>query len=72
MSYDTDKLEYPKDIADIIGLSAGEINFLKHKGCKFFGRKTTIRWVRDFIEKQADPVLAEEAPASGHSGHPAH
>ncbi|HEY5811243.1 MAG TPA: hypothetical protein VIT23_01150 [Terrimicrobiaceae bacterium] len=72
MNYDPDKLEFPKDIAGVIGLSSREINFLKLKGCKFFGRKTTIRWVRTFLEEQAGPVPEATALATEHSGHPAH
>lgn len=53
MNTDLDRLEFPCDIAHIIGLSKNEIAFLKRKGCPFFGRKTTIRWVRDFIARQA-------------------
>ena len=51
--YDPDKLAFPCDLADVIGLSKNEIAFLKRKGCPFFGRKTTVRWVRDFIAHQA-------------------
>ncbi len=51
--YDQDKLAFPCDLADVIGLSKNEIAFLKRKGCPFFGRKTTVRWVRDFIAHQA-------------------
>ena len=51
--YDQDKLEFPCDLAEVIGLSKNEIAFLKRKGCPFFGRKTTVRWVREFIATQA-------------------
>jgi hypothetical protein len=44
-----DKLFYPKEIADEIGMSKQRISFLRHKGCRFYGRKTTIRWVRDYL-----------------------
>ena len=50
---DIDRLEFPQSIADVIGLQKEQINFLKRKGCPFFGRKTTIRWVRSFLAKQA-------------------
>jgi len=53
MTIDIDRLEYPKDIVEVIGLQKEQINFLKRKGCPFFGRKTTIRWVRSFLAKQA-------------------
>jgi len=47
MSIDT--LNFPKDIAEEIGLGVREINYLKRLGCRFFGRKTCVRWVREFI-----------------------
>ena len=53
---DIDRLEFPKDIADTVGLQKEQINFLKRKGCPFFGRKTTIRWVRSFIAKEAGAI----------------
>ena len=52
-TYDPDILAFPCDIAPVIGLSKNEIAFLKRKGCPFFGRKTTVRWVREFIAKEA-------------------
>ena len=44
-----DTLYYPKDLVAEIGLCKHGIAFLKHKGCRFYGRKTTIRWVREFL-----------------------
>lgn len=44
-----DTLQYPAKIVKEVGLSVGEINALKQKGCPFFGRKTTLRVVRAFI-----------------------
>jgi hypothetical protein len=46
---DIDRLEFPKAIAKIIGLRKETINFWKKLGCRFVGRKTTVRWVRDFM-----------------------
>lgn len=65
---DPEKLYYPTEIAGVIGLSKNEIAFLKRKGCPFYGKKTTVRWVRDFIAKEAgasqsSPELPEH-PAS--------
>jgi hypothetical protein len=51
--YDPDRLEYPVSIAAQIGLSKNEISYLKNKGCLFYGKKTTIRWVRECLEEQA-------------------
>jgi len=46
---DPDKLEFPKDLAPSVGLQSTQISFMKRQGCKFYGRKTTLRWVREFI-----------------------
>lgn len=64
-----DRLYFPAEITKDIGLKVNQINFLKKKGCPFYGRKTTIRWVRDFIARQAGAV-APDAPLT--SGHPQH
>jgi hypothetical protein len=48
-----DTLYFPCQITEEIGLSKGRINFLRNLGCRFFGRKTTIRWVREFLTSRA-------------------
>jgi hypothetical protein len=53
---DLDTLYFPCQITKEIGLSKGRINFLRNLGCRFFGRKTTIRWVRDFLSQRAVAV----------------
>jgi len=55
---DPDKLYFPREIQSVVGLCKNEISYLKQKGCPFFGRKTTIRWVRDFIAKEAGAPLS--------------
>lgn len=50
---DPEKLYYPTQITEVIGLSKNEIAFMKRRGCPFFGKKTTVRWVREFIAKEA-------------------
>ncbi len=73
---DLEKLHYPAEIVDVIGLSKNEINFLKTKGCPFFGRKTTVRWVREFIAKEAGaqpeplPPVHPSATTGSKSGGP--
>jgi hypothetical protein len=52
-SIDIDRLEFPQAIATIIGLRKETINFWKKKGCPFVGRKTTVRWVRQFMATMA-------------------
>jgi hypothetical protein len=49
---DPDRLEFPSVIAPIVGLSTNEITFLKKRGCPFYGRKTSVRWVRDFVSRR--------------------
>jgi hypothetical protein len=44
-----DRLFFPQEIAPIIGVSKETINFWKKRGCPFVGRKTTVRWVRNFM-----------------------
>ena len=61
---DIDKLYFPNEITEDIGLSINEITFLKKKGCHFYGRKTTIRWVRVFIATQAG--LLDSMPPACH------
>jgi hypothetical protein len=51
-----DRLYYPTEIADEIGMSRNRIGALKKKGCKFIGLKTKIRWVNEFLEEQAKPI----------------
>jgi hypothetical protein len=57
---DIEKLQFPQDIAGIIGLRKERINWMKRKGCPFLGRKTCVRWVREFIAMEAG------APCSSH------
>jgi len=44
-------LQFPKFIADEIGLSVNEINALRGHGCPFYGRKTCVAWVRAFLNR---------------------
>jgi hypothetical protein len=46
---DPDKLEFPVYLADIIGLRKETISYWKKLGCRFVGRKTSVRWVREFM-----------------------
>ena len=68
MTADDLTLFYPADIAHAIGLSAPEINSLKAKGCRFLGKKTTIRWVREWIDANANPRPAG-SPVPATSAH---
>ena len=55
---DPERLYTPGEIAERIGLPQSAISGLRLKGCPFYGRKTTIRWVREFIAKQAGASAA--------------
>ena len=46
---DIDRLEFPKALSNIIGIRKETISYWKKLGCRFVGRKTTIRWVRQFM-----------------------
>lgn len=61
-----DKLFYPKDLVDDVGLSKHGIAFLKKKGCRFYGRKTCIRWIRDHLNYLTSVV----GPSEQLSQHP--
>lgn len=49
-----DTLAFPKELAAEIGYSAWSIGIMKKEGCRFFGRKSTIRWVREFVGSRPD------------------
>lgn len=63
---DIDRLHFPAEIAEVIGLCVNEIAFLKKKGCPFHGRKTTVRWVRNFIANLAGAEAQRVPSTSGH------
>lgn len=44
-----DTLAFPKRLAREIGYCAWSIGMMKKAGCRFCGRKTSIRWVREFL-----------------------
>jgi hypothetical protein len=50
-----------------IGLNVNEINSLKKKGCPFYGKKTSVKWVRLFLEKLtgADALYARQSAPNG-------
>ena len=47
------RLYFPYQLVEEVGLCRRSIAFLKKKGCKFFGRKTKIVWINEFLEEQA-------------------
>lgn len=58
---DPDTLYYPRQLCEAVGLGVNQINGLKRIGCPFYGRKTTLRWVRDFLAAQAGAAPQEPA-----------
>ena len=48
-----DTLYFPCEIIHEIGICRNQIAYLKRLGCKFYGRKTTINWVRAFLVQRA-------------------
>ena len=57
-----DQLAFPKQLAPIIGYCAWSIGAMKKAGCRFIGRKTTRRWIREFIEGNPDFKTSEVYP----------
>jgi len=49
-----DTLAFPKQLAAEIGYSAWSIGIMKKTGCRFCGRKSTIRWIREFMRNRPD------------------
>lgn len=47
-------LAFPKQLAPEIGYCAWSIGMMKKAGCRFCGRKSTIRWVREFLGTHPD------------------
>ncbi len=58
---DPDTLHYPRQLCAAIGLGVNQINALKRLGCPFFGRKTTLRWVRVFLAERAGAIPLADA-----------
>lgn len=60
---DIDTLYYPTEIAEEIGLGRVEIGNMRNLGCPFYGKKTTIRWVREHIARVTGAATWSERPA---------
>jgi hypothetical protein len=52
-SLNPNKLYFPYQLVEEVGLCRRSIAFLKKKGCRFFGRKTKLVWINEFLEEQA-------------------
>ena len=57
---DIDRLMFPKHLAPHVGLSTSEITEIKNKGCPFLGKKSSLRWIRAWLDETsgAAPLLA--------------
>lgn len=72
MGINEETLFFPVEIAHAIGLPGTAINAMKSRGCRFYGRKTTIRWVREFIERETaeiPPIHEQAADVQHQSAH---
>lgn len=56
-------LRFPSEIEKEIGLSGKEINLMKTKGCRFYGRKTCVAWVREWLQKTTELESGSELHA---------
>jgi hypothetical protein len=65
---DDQTLNFPAHIAEQIGLSVNEISWLRKRGCPFHGRKTSVRWVRLYLDK----ISGADALAVGTEDCPPH
>jgi len=63
---DPDRLEFPRHLSEFVGMSPVDLGGLKKLGCPFFGKKTTLRWVRQFLAQEA----GAKAPSSSRSVRP--
>lgn len=49
-------LRFPVELKQEIGLNEKEINAFKGQGCRFYGRKTCVAWVREYLVKVTAPA----------------
>jgi hypothetical protein len=56
-------LQFPKKLAPEIGLAPNEINNFKRKGCRFYGKKTCVAWVREYLDRVTAAESSTEQPA---------
>jgi hypothetical protein len=56
-------LQYPSKITDRIGLSVKNINAMKSHGCRFLGRKTSVVWVREHLDRITSKQANGHAPS---------
>jgi hypothetical protein len=62
-----DQLAFPKELAPFIGYCAWSIGAMKKAGCRFLGRKTTRRWIREFIDNHPHFKTSEIYPKRRHA-----
>lgn len=55
-------LQFPSELVEEVGLNVKEINSFKGKGCRFYGKKTCLQWVMDYLDS-VTPV-SEASPAT--------
>lgn len=47
------RLYFPYQLVEAVGQCRRSIAYMKKKGCKFYGRKTKLLWINEFLEEQA-------------------
>ena len=60
---DPDILYFPYQLVEHTGMTRNQIAGLRKRGCKFFGKKTTLRWVREAVTKIAAMKACPTPPA---------
>lgn len=54
-----DALQFPCELAKHFNASTNYIANLKRLGCTFMGRRSSVRWVREFMESVSRPPTDE-------------
>ncbi len=64
---DPDILCFPSQLRDAVGISGEGIAYLKKLGCPYFGKRTTLRWVRLFLARESGAAALAEAVLAEYS-----
>lgn len=53
---DDQTLQFPSELAPRVGVNVNQIAAMKRNGCRFFGRKTCLKWVREHLDRLTEVV----------------
>ncbi len=53
MTMDEQTLHFPAELVERVGVNVNQIAVWKRNGCKFMGRKTCLKWVREYMDLTA-------------------